>query len=63
MFKTDSFLGNKNLSLNQNALRHHATMQQNTIGQKEDSSYYVTMNLKLCLHKMSSLLFDQTIFL
>ena len=63
MFKTDSFLGNKNLSLNQNAWRDHATMQQNTIGQKEDGSFYVIMNLKLCLHKMSSLLFDQTIFL
>ena len=29
MFKTDSFLGNKKLSLNQNVWRDHATMQQN----------------------------------
>ena len=28
MFKTDSFLGNKKLSLNQNVLSDHATMQQ-----------------------------------
>ena len=27
MFKTDSFLGNKKLSLNQNCWRDHATMQ------------------------------------
>ena len=31
MFKTDSFLGNKKLSFNQNVWRDHATMQQNTI--------------------------------
>ena len=28
MFKTDSFLGNKKSSLNQNVWRDHATMQQ-----------------------------------
>ena len=31
MFKTDSFLGNKKLSLNQNVWRDHATMQQDVL--------------------------------
>ena len=31
MFKTDSFLGNKKLSLNQNVWRDHATKQQNVL--------------------------------
>ena len=31
MFKTDSFLGRKKLSLNQNVLRDHATMQQDVL--------------------------------
>ena len=31
MFKTDSFLGNKKLSLNQNVWRDHAIMQQNVL--------------------------------
>ena len=31
MFKTDSFLGNKKLSLNQNVWRSHATMQQDIL--------------------------------
>ena len=31
MFKTDSFLGNKKLSLNQNVWRDHATMQQDIL--------------------------------
>ena len=31
MFKTDSFLGNKKLSLNQNVRRDHATMQQDVL--------------------------------
>ena len=31
MFKTDSFLGNKKLSLNQNVWRYHATMQQDVL--------------------------------
>ena len=31
MFKTDSFLGNKKLSFNQNVWRDHATMQQNIL--------------------------------
>ena len=32
MFKTDSFLGNKKLSSNQNVWRDHATMQQDVLG-------------------------------
>ena len=31
MFKTDSFLGNKKLSFNQNVWRDHATMQQDVL--------------------------------
>ena len=31
MFKTDSFLGNKKLSLNQNVWRDHTTMQQDVL--------------------------------
>ena len=31
MFKTDSFLGNKKLSLNQNIWHDHATMQQDVL--------------------------------
>ena len=31
MFKTDSFLGNKKSSLNQNVWRDHATMQQDVL--------------------------------
>jgi hypothetical protein len=31
MFKTDSFLGNKKLSLNQNVWHDHATMQQDVL--------------------------------
>ena len=31
MFKIDSFLGNKKLSLNQNVWRDHATMQQDVL--------------------------------
>ena len=31
MFKTDSFLGNKQLSLNQNVWLDHATMQQDAL--------------------------------
>ena len=31
MFKTDSFLGNKKLSLNQNVWCDHATMQQDVL--------------------------------
>ena len=31
MFKTDPFLGNKKLSLNQNVWRDHATMQQDIV--------------------------------
>jgi hypothetical protein len=31
MFKTDSFLGNKKSSLNQNVWRDHATMQQDIL--------------------------------
>jgi hypothetical protein len=31
MFKTDSFLGNKKLSLNQNVWRDHAIMQQDVL--------------------------------
>ena len=31
MFKTDSFLGNKKLSLNQNVWRDHATMQHDVL--------------------------------
>ena len=31
MFKTDSFLGSKKLSLNQNVWRDHATMQQDDL--------------------------------
>ena len=31
MFKTDSFLGIKELSLNQNVWRDHATMQQDVL--------------------------------
>ena len=31
MFKTDSFLGNMKLSLNQNIWRDHATMQQDIL--------------------------------
>jgi hypothetical protein len=31
MFKTDSFLGNKNLSFNHNVWRDHATMQQDVL--------------------------------
>ena len=31
MFKTDSFLGNKKLSLDQNVWRDHATMQQDVL--------------------------------
>ena len=31
MFKTNSFLGNKKLSLNQNVWRDHATMQQDVL--------------------------------
>ena len=32
MLKTDSFLGNKKLSPNQNVWRDHATMQQDVFG-------------------------------
>ena len=31
MFKTDSFLGNKKLRLNQNDLHDHATMQKDIL--------------------------------
>ena len=31
VFKTDSFLGNKKLSLIQNVWRYHATMQQDVL--------------------------------
>ena len=31
MFKTDSFLGNKKLSFNQDVWRDHATMQQDVL--------------------------------
>ena len=31
MFETDSFLGNKKLSINPNAWRDHATIQQDVL--------------------------------
>ena len=43
MFKTDSFLGNKKLSLNQNVWRDHATMQQDSL-----LHFWVTFQFKKC---------------
>ena len=38
MFKTDSFLGNKKLRLNQNVWRDHATMQQDVLSTPMENS-------------------------
>ena len=41
MFKTDSFLGNKTLSLNQNVWRNHATVQLRKCRGHYFINYYV----------------------
>ena len=40
MFKTDSFLGNKKLGLNQNVWRNHATMQLDVLLHYSTYTYY-----------------------
>ena len=47
MFKTDSFLGNKKLSLNQNVWRDHATMQQDVLLHKNES----VLNILVYFHE------------
>ena len=47
MFKTDSFLGNKKLSLNQNVWRDHATMQQDVLLHFWVKYFYIKIMLNM----------------